>query len=47
MIGRTYSPLKYPSGKNCIFKFLSNPFYENNLIGIEYAEPYAGGAGLY
>lgn len=46
MTGRTYSPLRYPGGKNCIFKFLSNLFYENNLIGIEYAEPYAGGAGL-
>lgn len=46
MMGRIYSPLRYPGGKNCIFKFLSNLFYENNLIGIEYAEPYAGGAGL-
>lgn len=41
-----YSPLRYPGGKNCIFRFLSNLFYENDLIGIEYAEPYAGGAGL-
>lgn len=46
MSGRLYSPLRYPGGKNCIFKFLSNLFYENDLIGIEYAEPYAGGAGL-
>ena len=43
---KIYSPLRYPGGKNCIFNFLSKLFYENNLIGIEYAEPYAGGAGL-
>lgn len=41
-----YSPLRYPGGKNCIFSFVSNVFYENNLIGTSYAEPYAGGAGL-
>lgn len=40
------SPLRYPGGKNCIFKFVSNLLYENDLIGINYAEPYAGGAGL-
>jgi DNA adenine methylase len=41
-----YSPLRYPGGKNCIFSFASKIFYENQLIGISYAEPYAGGAGL-
>lgn len=41
-----YSPLRYPGGKNCIFKFVSSLFYENNLVGCNYAEPYAGGAGL-
>jgi DNA adenine methylase len=41
-----YSPLRYPGGKNCIFPFVANIFYENDLIGINYAEPYAGGAGL-
>jgi DNA adenine methylase len=41
-----YSPLRYPGGKNCIFPFISRLFYENNLLGIKYAEPYAGGAGL-
>ncbi|MGV6945162.1 DNA adenine methylase [Sphingobacterium sp. CZ-2] len=41
-----YSPLRYPGGKNCIFSFVSKLFYENNLIGSSYAEPYAGGAGL-
>jgi len=41
-----YSPLRYPGGKNCIFPFVSHVFYENHLIGINYAEPYAGGSGL-
>ncbi len=41
-----YSPLRYPGGKNCIFSFASKFFYENDLIGCSYAEPYAGGAGL-
>lgn len=41
-----YSPLRYPGGKNCIFSFMSKLFYENNLLGVNYAEPYAGGAGL-
>ncbi|MDD4439812.1 MAG: DNA adenine methylase [Bacteroidales bacterium] len=40
------SPLRYPGGKSSIFSFVSNIFYENNLIGVSYAEPYAGGAGL-
>lgn len=43
---RFYSPLRYPGGKSCIFDFVSQLFYENDLIGIGYAEPYAGGAGL-
>lgn len=41
-----YSPLRYPGGKSCIFPFMSRFFYENGLIGVAYAEPYAGGAGL-
>jgi DNA adenine methylase len=45
-MAKYYSPLRYPGGKNCIFPFMSNLFYENQLIGIRYAEPYAGGAGL-
>lgn len=40
------SPLRYPGGKNCIFPFVSQLFYENGLLGSAYAEPYAGGAGL-
>lgn len=40
------SPLRYPGGKGCIFKFMTQFLEENNLIGTDYAEPYAGGAGL-
>ena len=40
------SPLRYPGGKACIFPFISNLFYENGLLGADYAEPYAGGSGL-
>ena len=40
------SPLRYPGGKACIFPFISNLFYENSLLGVNYAEPYAGGSGL-
>ncbi len=43
---RYYSPLRYPGGKDKIFKFVASLIKENNLIGINYAEPYAGGAGL-
>ena len=45
-MSRFCSPLRYPGGKNCIFSFVSNLFYENDLLGVSYAEPYAGGAGL-
>lgn len=41
-----YSPLRYPGGKDKIYKFVASLLEENNLIGINYAEPYAGGAGL-
>lgn len=40
------SPLRYPGGKTCIFKFATKLLEENDLVGINYAEPYAGGAGL-
>lgn len=40
------SPLRYPGGKGCIFKFMTQFLEENNLIGTDYAEPYAGGCGL-
>lgn len=40
------SPLRYPGGKTCIYKFMTTLLEENNMVGISYAEPYAGGAGL-
>jgi DNA adenine methylase len=40
------SPLRYPGGKSRIFPFVSKLFYENDMIGFSYAEPYAGGSGL-
>ena len=40
------STLRYPGGKTCLFPFISKLFYENDLIGTNYAEPYAGGSGL-
>ena len=40
------SPLRYPGGKGCIYNFVTDLFYKNSLIGIDYAEPYVGGAGL-
>lgn len=45
-VNKHFSPLRYPGGKNCIFPFVSNLLRENNLIGVSYAEPYAGGSGL-
>lgn len=46
MLNIYHSPLRYPGGKNCIFPFMSKLLYDNQLLGMNYAEPYAGGAGL-
>lgn len=46
MASKTYSPLRYPGGKTRIFPFVSSLFVNNGIKGIDYAEPYAGGAGL-
>lgn len=43
---KVYSPLRYPGGKSRIFPFVSHLIEENDMKGITYAEPYAGGAGL-
>lgn len=40
------SPLRYPGGKNCIYTFMKSLLEDNDLVGVDYAEPYAGGAGL-
>ena len=41
-----YSPLRYPGGKSRIFNFISSLLFTNKCVGYDYAEPYAGGAGL-
>ncbi|EXI76528.1 MAG TPA: DNA adenine methylase [Candidatus Accumulibacter phosphatis] len=42
---RPSSPLRYPGGKGCLSDFLSDLLEINQLIGCDYFEPYAGGAG--
>jgi len=42
----TPSPLRYPGGKTSILKMVSKIIDDNNLGEGDYAEPYAGGAGL-
>ena len=40
------SPLRYPGGKACLSDQLRKIIESNQLNGINYAEPFAGGAGL-
>lgn len=40
------SPLRYPGGKSKLYPFFAKLLKENHLIGKDYYEPYAGGAGL-
>jgi DNA adenine methylase len=40
------SPLRYPGGKGKLANFLKLLFLENDLLGCEYVEPYAGGASV-
>lgn len=40
------SPLRYPGGKTCLYKFMTRLLEENDMVGMNYAEPYTGGAGL-
>jgi DNA adenine methylase len=40
------SPLRYPGGKGKVANFFKLLFYENDLLGSEYIEPYAGGASV-
>ena len=46
MRNRFYSPLRYPGGKTKLAPFIKSIFYENDLVGMDYVEPYAGGAGV-
>ena len=43
---RYSSPLRYPGGKAQMVNFLKVLLLENDLIGGEYVEPYAGGASV-
>jgi DNA adenine methylase len=40
------SPLRYPGGKGKVANFFKLLFLENDLLGYEYVEPYAGGASV-
>lgn len=41
-----YSPLRYPGGKNKIADFIKGILFENELVGCDYLEPFAGGASV-
>ena len=41
-----YTPLRYPGGKTKLFKYVDRLLECNNLYGCDYAEPFAGGAGI-
>jgi DNA adenine methylase len=45
-LSRFPSPLRYPGGKGKVANFLKLLFLRNDLVGSQYAEPYAGGAGV-
>ena len=40
------SPLRYPGGKGKVANYVKMLFIHNNLVGYDYVEPYAGGAGV-
>lgn len=40
------TPLRYPGGKQKLSPFICEILQHNDLLGGEYAEPYAGGAGV-
>ncbi|RQP11523.1 MAG: DNA adenine methylase [Chryseobacterium sp.] len=42
---REQSPLRYPGGKSCLTHFLTTLAQQNDLVGGQYLELYAGGAG--
>lgn len=41
-----YSPLRYPGGKGRLSDYVKSVLKSNKLLGGDYAEPYAGGAGV-
>lgn len=40
------TPLRYPGGKQKIWHFIAEIIEANDLVGCDYVEPYAGGAGV-
>jgi DNA adenine methylase len=44
--GRYVSPLRYPGGKGKVANFVKLLMLENDLVGRDYVEPYAGGASV-
>jgi DNA adenine methylase len=46
MTTRICSPLRYPGGKSCLYAIAADVLRLNKLERANYAEPYAGGAGL-
>lgn len=45
-MGTYRTPLRYPGGKQRIWRFIEEILAENDLTGGHYVEPYAGGAGV-
>lgn len=45
-LGRYTSPLRYPGGKGKISNYVKLLMLENEFIGRDYVEPYAGGASV-
>ncbi|WNX85933.1 DNA adenine methylase [Agathobaculum sp. NTUH-O15-33] len=45
-MGISYSPLRYPGGKNQMYNMVLDILEKNNLRGCHYVEPFAGGAGI-
>lgn len=45
-VRRFTSPLRYPGGKGKVANFIKLLFLENDMLGCEYVEPYAGGASV-
>ena len=42
----SYSPLRYPGGKNQMYETVLHILEKNHLRGCHYVEPFAGGAGI-
>ena len=45
-MGRYKTPLRYPGGKQRLTPFVLEILKANGLLGCDYVEPYAGGAGV-